>query len=274
MTWLKLTEEALFLMEGGTNQFLDKIPVEAKKDNSGAPVPNEFTLDIAKEWFTRDASLVPGTMAIDWKTGRTAPTPFPNKVLTLGTVTSKFTVNVVSQVFFDAPLSNIQKYLPKVLHYLEVVGLGDEEMTLMALATIRAETAGFEPISEFISRFNTSSGGHPFDLYDFRSDLGNNGVGEGARFKGRGFIQLTGRFNYEKYDKQLGLDGRLLSVPDLANDPDVAARILAQFLKDAETRIRNALQVRDFREARKAVNGGTHGLAQFIKAYTTGEVLV
>jgi peptidoglycan L-alanyl-D-glutamate endopeptidase CwlK len=34
-------------------------------------------------------------------------------------------------------------------------------MILMALGTIRAETASFEPISEGQSRFNTSPGGHP-----------------------------------------------------------------------------------------------------------------
>ena len=54
----------------------------------------------------------------------------------------------------------------------------------MAIATIRAETAGFEPISEFKSRFNTSPQGHPFDLYDSRKDLGNCGAPDGTNFKG------------------------------------------------------------------------------------------
>jgi len=67
---------------------------------------------------------------------------------------------------------------------------------LMALATIGAETGAFQPVSEGQDRFNTSSGGHPFDLYDSRADLGNLGPPDGERFKGRGFIQLTGRCNY------------------------------------------------------------------------------
>ena len=66
-------------------------------------------------------------------------------------------------------------------------------MILMALATICAETGSFLPISEGQSHFNTSPGGHPFDLYDSRADLGNLGPPDGERFKGRGFIQLTGR---------------------------------------------------------------------------------
>jgi len=61
------------------------------------------------------------------------------------------------------------------LKALQDAGLADKDMVLMGLATIRAETAGFEPISEGKSIFNTSPGGHPFNLYDNRKDLGNRG---------------------------------------------------------------------------------------------------
>ena len=50
---------------------------------------------------------------------------------------------------------------------------GDKSMVLMALGTIRAETGVFLPIDEGTSKFNTSPGGHPFDLYVNRADLGN-----------------------------------------------------------------------------------------------------
>lgn len=56
-------------------------------------------------------------------------------------------------------------------------------MVLMALATIRAETEGFEPISEYKSEYNTSPSGHPFDLYDNRQDLGNTGKLDGKNLK-------------------------------------------------------------------------------------------
>ena len=48
----------------------------------------------------------------------------------------------------------------------------------MALATIKAESAGFAPISEGKSKWNTSQGGEPFDLYDFRTDIGNGKKGD------------------------------------------------------------------------------------------------
>jgi len=43
---------------------------------------------------------------------------------------------------------------------------------------------------------------------------------------GRGYVQLTWDYNYEKADKELGLDGALLKDFDLALDPKYAVRIL------------------------------------------------
>src|SRR5881398_682937 len=139
------------------------------------------------------------------------------------------------------PLDNIKTNLPPVLQALLVAELADKPMVLMALATIRAETESFEPISEGRSKFNTSPGGHPFDLYDRRKDLGNQGPPDGASFKGRGFIQLTGRANYQKHGAAIGLDNQLIENPDLANDPEIAARLLSNFLKNQERAIKEAL---------------------------------
>lgn len=170
----------------------------------------------------------------------------------------------------DVPRCHIEMYLPLILTALEKVNLGDRDMILMALSTIRAESAGFVPISEFPSRYNTTPGKHPFDLYDFRSDLGNNAVGDGAKYKGRGFIQLTGKANYKQYSQRLGLGDRLLINPELANNPAIATDLLAYFLKDRENLIRQDLAKSDLRAARKRVNGGSHGLQQFITAFHTG----
>lgn len=54
--------------------------------------------------------------------------------------------------------------------------------------------------------------------------LGNTEPGDGVRFHGRGYVQLTGRRNYADWGHRLGLD--LLAEPDLCLDPAVAARIL------------------------------------------------
>lgn len=191
-------------------------------------------------------------------------------------VIPQVTVDVVARMFPGTPRANIETHLPFVLSALEKAQLVDKPMVLMALATIRAETAGFVPISEFVSRFNTTLPGTPpfFDKYDHRTDLGNRGPHDGADFKGRGFIQLTGRHNYTRYGQIIGLDNQLIETPNLANTPQIAAALLATFLKDKERQIREALQQNQLEKARRLVNGGTHGLAEFSRAYRTGQQLI
>ena len=57
--------------------------------------------------------------------------------------------SAVSKMFPGVPVKNIEQNLPFVLQALADAGLGDTDMVLMALATIRAETGIFMPISEF-----------------------------------------------------------------------------------------------------------------------------
>jgi predicted chitinase len=53
--------------------------------------------------------------------------------------------------------------------------------------------------------------------------LGNKHRGDGAKYYGRGFIQLTGRDNYRMASEALGID--LVKHPELASNPDTAAKI-------------------------------------------------
>jgi predicted chitinase len=57
-------------------------------------------------------------------------------------------------------------------------------------------------------------------------DLGNTVIGDGALFAGRGYVQLTGRRNYAKASVKLGVD--LIGNPDLAMQPDIAAKIMRE----------------------------------------------
>ncbi len=193
---------------------------------------------------------------------------------TLPSVLDQVTPRVVSQMFPQTPVDNIKANLQAVLDALDAAGLGDKPMVLMALATIRAETESFLPVSEGQSRFNTSPGGKPFDLYDSRKDLGNQGPTDGADYRGRGFVQLTGRANYARCGQMIGSGDQLVQKPDLANQPDVAAQLLAAFLSDKERQIKEALLAGDMRTARKLVNGGSNGLDRFVDAYNRGDPLI
>jgi putative chitinase len=183
---------------------------------------------------------------------------------------AKVKASMVQAMFPHTKLANIENNLPHVLDGLRAAGLNDRDMVLMALATIRCETEGFVPIDEFKSKFNTKN--TPFDLYDAGTskgkDLGNTQPGDGPRYKGRGYIQLTGRDNYRRIGGQIGVD--IEAQPELANDPKTAGRILGQFLKNAEIKIRKALASGDLKTARMRVNGGSHGLNNFTDAHAKG----
>jgi hypothetical protein len=188
---------------------------------------------------------------------------------------TQVTPELVARLFVPAtPLANIRTHLPHVLAGLRSYGLADRAMLLMALATIRAETEGFVPIDEMKSKYNTDKA--PFDLYEpgtpKATKLGNTQAGDGALFKGRGFIQLTGRDNYTRIGTQIGVD--LVAQPPQANQPRIAGQILAQFLANKEDDIRAALAADDLALARKLVNGGSHGLDRFKDAYSKGLALI
>ena len=54
----------------------------------------------------------------------------------------------------------------------------------------------------------------------------------------------------------------------------VAAQILAAFRSNKQDEIRQALDADDLATARKLVNGGTHGLADFADAFQRGQTLI
>jgi putative chitinase len=84
--------------------------------------------------------------------------------------------------------------------------------------------------------------------------LGNKVKGDGELFKGRGFIQLTGRDNYTRASQQIFGDDRLVKNPDLASRLDVGAKIALWFWKN---QVRpNVSNFNNTTEVVKAINSG------------------
>lgn len=83
-------------------------------------------------------------------------------------------------------------------------------------------------LPEFLYGYTTSKG----------KDLGNTQEGDGARFIGRGYIQLTGRVNYTKYSKLMNSRGllpaadSLIDDPKLLSDPKIAAQVSVLYMLD------------------------------------------
>jgi putative chitinase len=106
------------------------------------------------------------------------------------------------------------------------------------------------------AKFTTTKEFSDGSQYEGRKDLGNVKPGDGVRYKGRGFIQITGRANYAAAAKDLGID--LVNHPELAEKPDVAARVsLWYWQKRVQPKITNFTNTK---AVTKKVNGGVNGL--------------
>ena len=132
-------------------------------------------------------------------------------------------------------------------------GLSDAQLAYV-LATAYHETAGtMQPIEEYgdNARFHRK-----YDIEGERPNvakvLGNTKPGDGVRFKGRGYVQITGRRNYEQYG--------IADDPDRALDPDTALMILFDGMAKGVFTGKSLTDYivgnkADFRNARRIVNG-------------------
>jgi predicted chitinase len=132
-------------------------------------------------------------------------------------------------------------------------------ITTRARAAMWLAQVGHESVS--LRYFEEIASGR---AYCGRRDLGNTQPGDGPRFKGRGPIQLTGRFNYTKAAAALNLP--LVAQPTLAAQPKYAFRVSAWWWWQAGL---NAISdTRSVLAATKRINGGTNGLADRQARYT------
>ena len=152
------------------------------------------------------------------------------------------------------PLPAVSDNWPRIVAALEARGIRSDLVEVAAAATVAVETAGtFRPINEY--------GGEAYftKLYEGRADLGNTRPGDGARYHGRGFIQITGRSNYRMYSHVAGCD--LEAHPEKALEPEISAAILAAYF--AQRNLPAAAAIRDWPKVRRLVNGGLNGWAPF-----------
>lgn len=93
--------------------------------------------------------------------------------------------------------------------------------------------------------------------YEGRADLGNTQAGDGRRFKGRGPIQLTGRGNYRRVGRQIGID--LERHPEIVSHPSIG--LLVGCVYWADRSLNAKADADDIIGLTKAINGGLNGLA-------------
>lgn len=122
----------------------------------------------------------------------------------MSVINRKFFFDQVKQRLFGGKMQQPQvDGMNAILDYWESEfghGSHDDRWLAYALGTTFHETdQTMQPITEY-------GKDSYFAKYDGRKDLGNTEKGDGLRFKGRGFVQITGRANYTKFGKIRGVD--------------------------------------------------------------------
>lgn len=157
------------------------------------------------------------------------------------------TREILKHVMPYAKMTDIERFVHPLDMACVEFAINTPERMAAFLAQIAHESGSLRYVKEI------ASGG----AYEGRADLGNTEPGDGIRYKGRGLIQITGRFNYEKCGEALGAD--LVSEPELLEDPDYASRSACWYWKSRG--LNELADAGNFRKITVRINGGTNGMA-------------
>lgn len=231
---------------------------------AGTPVQQDGygTLYLKKERLRKALKKLPAPLKVTYTT----------KIQLINTMMSKIVANLVRftnkkldrEENDNAALPHIHRILTDACEY----GITDDNHLAYMLATALKESHMGDP--DFVNEAGylpQARRNKVYDKYEGRMDLGNTQKGDGRRFYGRGYVQVTGRANYAKFTKilkeEFDTTADLVANPDLATKPAIASKIFAYGMKHG-TYTDGVLKLSDydgpggkydFYNARKMVNG-------------------
>jgi putative chitinase len=186
---------------------------------------------------------------------------------------------VLKAIYPRAPNDHLASFVARAPELLRQFGIDAAPTRLhFFLAQLGHESAGLTVTEERLSysakrmcqvwpsRFRTleaasSCAGNPELLantvYCNRMGNGDAASGDGWRYRGRGYIQLTGRDGYRNVGKHAGLD--LETSPELAAMPAHALLVACAFWQ--WKRLNELCDTNDFVAVTRRINGGINGLA-------------
>jgi putative chitinase len=153
----------------------------------------------------------------------------------------------------------------------KVRGMEDDEIAAM-LAQIKVETGNFQYMTEL-------GGEKYFQMYDPQyaprkaAELGNTEPGDGYKYRGRGYLQITGRYNYEQASKSMpGGYTDFVDNPELVANPQIAVQLAFHYwARRTQPRVSNW---DDVRSVTRTINPGLMHLADRRDAYRHYKIAV
>jgi len=154
--------------------------------------------------------------------------------------------------------------------------ISEPQQIAMFLAQAAHESGKFKATSENLNyskeglhgtwpkRFPTVADAEPYHrqpekiankVYADRMGNGDEASGDGFKYRGRGFIQLTGKSNYQSFSNAINRP-EIMDNPDLVAEPELAALSAAWFWNEHKL---NAI-ANDAKAVTKVINGGQLGI--------------
>lgn len=178
------------------------------------------------------------------------------------------TTEQLKQIVPSISDKNLAIYAPLLDGAFNKHEINTKERIRCFIAQVAHESASFNYTQEIASG----------RAYERRKDLGNIYAGDGVKFKGRGLIQITGRYNYGKCSLALFGDYRLLNNPEILEQPEYALESACWFWKanglneisdqsDSWVKARNKKPLNKFQYITAVINGGLNGYKSRLEFY-------
>jgi putative chitinase len=165
----------------------------------------------------------------------------------------KLTEQALKAIYPVASMARIRTFLPHLETTFDEFDINTPLRMAHFLAQVGHESGQLRYVRELASG----------EAYEGRLDLGNTLPGDGVIYKGRGLIQITGRYNYVLCG--LALDLPLLEKPELLEESLHATRSAGWFWSNKN--LNSLADLDDLVKITKLVNGGLNGLADRTTIY-------
>ncbi len=164
-----------------------------------------------------------------------------------------------------ARLHRAQQYAPFIEAVMEEYGITNPDHQAAFLANVGHESGGLQYTTELWGPTKQQLRYEPPS--DLAQRLGNTQKGDGAKFKGHGLLQTTGRYNHVAAGQKLGFDGA--AQPEKLAEPRMAARSAGLFWQSKN--LGQFVDSGDFVTLVKRINGGLNGFDERARLYEAGK---